>query len=362
MKIGFVLHPYNEKNPGGLERAILGWLEALIANDRENEYIIFLKNMPAALPKFTGSNWHTEILGGGYFWLERLKNFPVGIYIFNTPVLPIVFRPKKSIVVAFDFPYKHLPSSGPREWLFRKFIGFYHKRSFKRTSAVIATSDSTKQDVIKLFGVPSKKVRTIPHGFTKVCSLPEENIGLPEAPFFLYVGVIKERKNVLGIIKAFELFKKNNPGMPHKLAIGGRFGVGTYPNLIKKYLAEHNLEHDVILLGYLSQNQLSFVYRRAEALVSPTFIDGFGLPILEAMNCGIPVITSNISGPAELGRGGAAILVDPYNIESIAESMGKLTKNAKLRKTLIAVGLTRASEFTWQKTASETLGLIRTIQ
>jgi len=118
----------------------------------------------------------------------------------------------------------------------------------------------------------------------------------------------------------------------------------------------------VALLGYVSQNQLSFVYRRAEALVSPTFIDGFGLPVLEAMSCGIPVITSNVSGPAELGRGGAAILVDPYNIESIAESMGKITKNSELRKTLISAGFTRASEFTWERTARETLELINSIK
>jgi len=362
VKIGFVLHPYNEKNPGGLERAILGWLEALIAHDRENEYIIFLKNPPVTYPKFTGSNWHIEILGGGYFWLERLKNFPADIYIFNTPVLPVIFRPKKSVVVAFDFPYKHLPSSGVREWLFRKFIGLYHKRSFKRAGSVIATSDSTREDVIKLFGVPSEKVKTIPHGFTKVCELAEEKVELPDSPFFLYVGVIKERKNVLGIIKAFELFKKNNPGTSHKLAIGGRFGIGNYHDQIKKYLQNHHLERDVALLGYVSQNQLSFVYRRAEALVSPTFIDGFGLPVLEAMSCGIPVITSNVSGPAELGRGGAAILVDPYNIESIAESMGKITKNSELRKTLISAGFTRASEFTWERTARETLELINSIK
>ncbi|KKT40195.1 hypothetical protein A2W54_00830 [Candidatus Giovannonibacteria bacterium RIFCSPHIGHO2_02_43_13] len=362
MKIGFVLHPYNEKNPGGLERAILGWLEALIANDRENEYLIFLKNTPAALPKFSGSNWHIEILGGGYFWLERLKNFSADIYIFNTPVLPVIFRPKKSVVVAFDFPYKHLSSSSLRELIFRKFIGFYHKRSFRRADAVIATSDSTREDVINLFGVPSKKVETIPHGFTKVCELAEEKVELSNSPFFLYVGVIKERKNVLGLIKAFELFKKNNPGAPHKLAISGRFGAGDYPNLIKKYLQDCRFGNDVVLLGYLSQNQLSFVYRRAEALISPTFIDGFGLPVLEAMSCGIPVITSNVSGPAELGRGGAAILVDPYNTESIANSMNEIAKKPELREKLIAAGFVRAAEFTWEKTARETLELINFIK
>src|SRR3989344_2823050 len=130
MKIGIVLHPYGEKKPGGLPRIIFGWTQALLSVDQENEYLIFLKERPITPPDLPGKNWRLEILGSGHFWLERLRQkTPCDVYLFNTPVLPFLWKSPCSVVIALDYPYKYLETKSIREWLFRKFISSYHGRS-----------------------------------------------------------------------------------------------------------------------------------------------------------------------------------------------------------------------------------------
>src|SRR3989344_713644 len=105
MKIGIILHPYGEKKPGGLPRIIFGWAEALLSVDKNNEYTLFFKDEISKPPALPGSNWTTHILGKGRFWLNRLKKYPQSdVYIFNTPVLPFLWKPKKSVIIVLDYP------------------------------------------------------------------------------------------------------------------------------------------------------------------------------------------------------------------------------------------------------------------
>lgn len=356
MKIGIVLHPYVEAKPGGLARTILEWTRGLLAVDQTNEYIIFVKGNPVQ-PDFAGKNWRMVSLGSGRFWLDRLsRETRCDLYLFQTPVLPLRFRVPNAVIIAQDFPYLRLKPRTLRDFVRRPILRWYHARSLKRARAVIAVSHSTKQDLAALFHVPESKITVIPMGFKDVCKTSEAQVELPKK-FFLFVGVLKERKNVLNVVRAFAEFKKANSALPHQLVFGGK-DEGAYAARVRALAARLGTAGDVQFLGYLNDRQLSYAYRRAEALLFPSIVESFGFPVLEAMACGTPVITSNIEGPSEIGKN-AALLVNPYSPRAIAAGMERIARDGAFRSRLVAAGLRRAQDFSWEKTARETLALFQ---
>lgn len=181
-----------------------------------------------------------------------------------------------------------------------------------------------------------------------MCALPQESVVLPQK-FFFFIGVIKPRKNVFNIVRAFDAFCKTIS--THHLVIAGSGG-GEYYDSIRQYVSKCGLKERVHFLGFLSNNEVSFVYRRAEALVFPTLIEGFGYPVLEAMDCGIPVITSNLSSLKEIGEG-AAVLVNPYDVAEIGKAMVSIAIDKVMRQDLIRKGFERAEKFSWKKSGAE---------
>ena len=141
------------------------------------------------------------------------------------------------------------------------------------------------------------------------------------------------------------------------MIVGGK---GWLYESIFNYVEQHNLKERVHFTGYIDANDLPTIYSLAEGLVFPSFYEGFGLPILEAMACGCPVITSNVSSMPEVA-GDAALLIDPKNTEAIAQAMASVISNEKLRKKLIEKGYEQVKKFTWDKTAEETLALYKQV-
>ena len=358
MKIGIILHPFGEDKPGGLARTIFEWTKGLLEIDDKNQYIIFVKHQPRVQPTLPGKNWQLEVLGGGWFWKERLRQAPLAdVYIFQTPALPIFYRPAKTIVITQDYPYKYLKSRTTRERIKNFLIRCYHHLSLHRADVIVAVSQSSKTDTIRFFGLPEEKIKVVYMGYKNICAVPELSVALP-ARFFLFVGVIKERKNFFNIVKAFEDFKRNYPALAYKLVVAGKTG-NSYFRSIAAYIEQKNLTAEIVFLEYLNDRQLSYVYRRAEALIFPSLVESFGFPCLEAMSCGIPVITTKYQGPAEIVNG-AGILVDPSNYLAIAEAMAKVVHNDLLRRRLIEQGYIRSREFSWQKAATQLLVVVNT--
>src|SRR3989344_5240980 len=323
MKIGITLHPYGEKKPAGLGRAVFEIARSMLENDKKNEYTIFLKN-PKLNPDLPGNNWKTSPLT---LATTRLLD----VCIFNTPVMPwwygILGKSKKSIVIAYDFAYLQYSPS--------RFLKFIHGLALKKADLIISISEVTKKDLIEIFKIPEEKIKVVYLGYNKIGEIsPESILDLPEK-FFFFVGAIKERKNVFGVVSAFGEYKKS--GGDHKLVIAGN-GSWEYYEKILRFIKENNLSDSVIFLGQITDNNLSYLYKRAEALVYPSFIEGFGLPVLEAQDCGLPVITSNISSLPEVA-GDGAILVDPNNIFEIAEAMKRISQNQDFRQNLIEKGI-----------------------
>ncbi|MEK7083523.1 MAG: glycosyltransferase family 1 protein [Patescibacteria group bacterium] len=358
MRIGIILHPYGEDQPAGLSRTIFELTKSMISMDQKNEYVIFLKRKPRCLPEFPGKNWSVYVLGEGLLWLDGLRRAPLcDVIIFNTPVLPLFYKPKNSVVLALDFAYYYFPPKGFRATVMNKLTFWYHGRSLSRADAIVAISEATKKDVIKLFRIAPERVRVVRCGFKNICAVSEQAMTLPEK-FFLFVGVMKPRKNVFNVVKAFRAICSLYPD--YSLVLGGR-AEGVYTDEMRHFINKEGISGRVHFIGHLNDGQLSYIYRRAQALVFASFIEGFGYPVLEAMACGTPVITSKFSSLGEICQNSSAILVDPVSIQELASAMEQIVRDKGLTEKLIHNGQLQAAQFSWEKAGKEMLKALRLI-
>lgn len=347
MGIGLLLDPYGEKSPGGLGRAIFEMVKALLKADHNNLYTIYVKKEPATPPLLPGDNWTLKVLGESSLFLHgaRYINRTLDVHIFFNPIIPLFFFPKKSIVVVHDFAYLELPNQSLKQKISAIFLYCAHAVSLRKATTIVAVSEATKQSTVQHFRIHPNKIQVIYNGFVFPEEVPDQ-MPVPQQ-FFLFAGVLKERKNVAGIIKAFGIFARTNE--THKLLIAGK-NEGEYAESLISLARGLGIENRVPFLGYVTNAQLAYLYSKAEAFVFPSFIEGFGMPILEAMHVGLPVITSNSGALAEIA-GDAALLVDPTRPEDIAEAMSRIVANVTLKTDLIEKGLRRSAQFSWDETA-----------
>ena len=195
-------------------------------------------------------------------------------------------------------------------------------------------------------------------GFKNICAVKEKSIQLPEK-FFLFVGVMKERKNVLNVVRAFFMICKEFP--EYMLVLGGK-AQGEYVERIKEYILHEGIESRVIWIGHLNDSELSFVYRRACALVFASFIEGFGYPVLEAMACGTPVITSRFTSLGEICKNESALLVDPADMREIAGAMKRMIQETELRASLVDHGYEQVKKFSWEKAGKDMVECILSLR
>lgn len=229
----------------------------------------------------------------------------------------------------------------------------------RRARAVITVSHSARRDILAgLGGLPPEKVHVVYEAAApeyRVIAEPAElervrrKYGLHD-PFVLSVGTIEPRKNLGGLLRAFALLRRR--GRTERLVLAGQLG-WKYDSLLRQ-IDESGDGAAVSLLGYVPDQDLPALYNLARAVAFPSFYEGFGLPILESMACGTPVITSDRSSMAELGTG-AALLVDPGQPEALADGLLRLLADEALRAELSAAGLVRAAEFSWARAAEETV-------
>lgn len=357
MRIGIVLHPYGEDKPAGLGRAIFEITRSILNLETKfpsgrlvskNEYLIILRKRPKTLPEFPGNNWKIKIADYKYFWLDRaISGENLDVCIFNTPIISFFKRPKKTIVVAYDFAYEDYGKNS--------FLKFYNKYSLKKADVIVSISEATKKEIVRLFSISEEKIKVVYLGFNNICEIPPAPLQRIPEKYFLFIGAIKERKNVLGIVRAFHEAKKGGK-LEYKLLIAGN-GKGKYYEDVLNYVKNNRLANEVIFLGHITDANLSYLYKNASALLYPSFIEGFGFPVLEAMACGLPVITSTTSSLPEVA-GEAAILADPASIEEIKRAIINISSNAALKKEMIKKGKEQIKKFSWKKTGEGILDLL----
>lgn len=282
--------------------------------------------------------------------LEMLWHKPDALFI-PVHVLPRLC-PENSIVTVHGLEYEYYPEMYPKTHI--RYIRWATKDALRRARKIIAVSENTKKDLIKLYGGQPEKIEVVHHGIeiTKrqlsIMSKSRANRDWQRKNLYLlFIGRLETKKNIQGLIDAFKLLKLKYQA-PHKLILVGIKGYG-YDRL--------SFGRDIIQKGYVSEREKWTLLKNADAFILPSFYEGFGMPILEAQAAGCPVIASNVSSMPEVA-GKGAILIGPRNIEEICEALYKIISDNRFREDLIKKGYENIKRFSWQKCAKATLKVL----
>jgi len=267
-------------------------------------------------------------------------------------LLPLRFTP--TVLTVHDLIFRHLPEH--HKPLNRWYLNLTMPLYCRRASHIIAISECTERDLITAYGLPPEKITVIYEAADprfgprppKVVAAARTRYGLPDR-YLLFVGTIEPRKNLARLLAAFERIHAER--LSDALVIVGKRG-WLYDDFFAR-LEQSSARDAVILPGYVPNDDLPTIYAGAQALVFPSLYEGFGLPVLEAMACGTPVVASNASSLPEVG-GSAALYFSPTQVEAMVEAVCRLLRDADLRGSMRTEGLNRAAEFSWRSTAAKT--------
>ncbi len=293
----------------------------------------------------------------------RAETAPLGLDLLHSPdFIPPFKRNYKSVITVHDLAFLLYP-----QFMTRESARYYGQidQAVRNTDHIIAVSEATKRDLIKLLGVPRDKITVIYEGRNptyhqidrqEAHTFVKKTFGL-DPNFIFFISTLEPRKNIPTLLRSYR-YLKDHYRHTCKLVLAGSKGwlFEEVDDTIKKL----QLENDVVLLGRVHDAEVNYLYNAAGMLVYPSFYEGFGLPPLEAMNCGTPVIASKINVMPEI-VGDAALLIDPHDVESLSVAMHRLLTDDTLRRELVAKGLVRAAKFSWEQAARETLAVYRQV-
>ncbi|MDD2823523.1 MAG: glycosyltransferase family 1 protein [Candidatus Daviesbacteria bacterium] len=392
MNIGFDASRAFNKNRTGTENYSYQLLYNLSKLDHTNNYYIYIRPNADTTLKDWPSNFKFITIPYPRLWTQvglakqTFKDTDLDVLFVPSHTLPLVKRPGlKTIVTVHDLGAEYLPKTHQLKQ--RAYLKLMTDYQLKSATHIIAVSKATKDDLIKKVKINPNKISVIYEGYDNKAFKPLKNdefsdvlkyYDIESNNYFLFVGTIQPRKNLAKLISAYAQFLRGvaGAGAPRRVpASEARTSDGgkarqdpelTLPKLIlaggKGWLSDEiyelpkklGIEDQVKFLGYVPDENLPALYNGAKGLLFPSLFEGFGLPILEAMACACPVLTSNISSMPEIA-GEAAILVNPYLEEEIAQGISKLFNDKNLSNKLETMGIAQSKKFSWEKCAQETL-------
>ncbi|MCX6765571.1 MAG: glycosyltransferase family 1 protein [Candidatus Moranbacteria bacterium] len=393
------------KNRTGIEEYSYQVIRNLVPLLKDDQVVLYVRKNQKSKIKNQNVNVKIKIIKFPFLWtqlglsLEMLFH-PVDVLFIPAHTVPIIHS-KNTIVTIHGLEYEFFP----RAYSFweRLYMRWSIRNSCRWAKKIIAVSNNTKKDLMRLYKVPEEKIEVIYEGYEDCHSGldPESSLKNLDATldsrfhgndkYLLFIGRLEERKNIVGIIRAFEILKKQHK-IPHKLILAGKFGYGE--DKIKNYISKSSYKSEIITPGYISEEEKWELLKNSDVFLFPTFYEGFGLPILEAQSAGVPVVAGNNSSILEittvsaspqmrggneggelkktydqpltlnpsphLGRGGveSTLLVNPHNPEKIAEAAYKLISNKALRDDIIQRGYENVKRFGWGKCADQIAKLL----
>ena len=370
MRIGFDMGPI-AKNRTGVGNFCFSLLEALLALPDAPEIRGLATGIrPPSLESLASkvACTHLPVPARAMYLVWNALRFPpvenligsVDVYHATNYFLPPSRRGRRVLSI-YDLAFLVRP-----QWSSPRIAGPFSRtirRFAHEADLLLAASESTKRDIVNLLEVPEEKVR-VTYGAPNASLRPvprdeaqqrvADRFGIRD-PFVLFAGTIEPRKNVLGLIRAFRALAKS---LPHRLVLAGSIGWNAESTLAA--LQDPALRDTVTRAGFVSFDELSALYSAADVFVFPSFYEGFGLPVLEAMACGCPVVTSNASSLPEVG-GDAAIYCDPADVTGLSDAIEHIVSDPDLRSRMIAAGHDRARRFTWRSCAEATLSAYREV-
>ena len=358
----------------GSSRYVYNLLRELRQAAEPEEFVSYVgaRHAPAELaptPQFSlaTTRFPTDRAAARIIWEQfvlpgRLRRDGIGLLHGTVNALPAAWR-GPAVATILDLTFLLMPQAFNRGN--RTYLSWAVRLAARKANRIITISDATRRDVIRLLGVPEERVRRIYCGvegrFTPLRGTIElaefrARRGLPD-DFILYLGTMEPRKNVGRLVQAYaELRRRGETAAPLVLAGGKGWG----EEAIFAEVERSGYAMDIRYVGYVPEEEMPLWYNAATFFVYPSEYEGFGLPPLEAMACGTPVITSDSSSLPEV-VGDAGILVDPKDTDAITDAMQRLIANPSLRSELAECGPRRASTFTWKRMAAETLAVYREV-
>lgn len=348
----------------GTEVYSLSVIRELLRLDNVNRYRLYCRDVPAIPLDSCGEKVEGVSIGIPRLWThvglswEVVKSPPSVLFI-PAHVVPAVRR-CPTVVTIHDVGYLDYPQAYRRtRWWYLHLSTLFSTRV---ATSIIADSQATKSDLIRRYKVQPDKIVVVhlgcddifaPVESSEVISATKTRCGI-QGEYFLYLGTLQPRKNVLGLLRAFGQFKAQG-GSGYKLVLAG--GKGWLYEPIYRAVGELGLTDEVIFAGYVPEADLPALISGAVALVFPSFHEGFGLPALQAMACGTPVIASDVSSLPEV-VGDAGLLLDPNDIGGWARGMAEVASDERLRQGMRERGIVRASALSWERCARETLRVL----
>jgi len=362
MKIGINATVLTEKNLCGIGHSLFHLLDAFARLNLEDEFHCIAGKKMTYSPKRGNFHLHYIPLRGlSYFGMSKAINaLQCDIAFIPGEVVP--FRTSvPTIITVYDLFPLICSKEIKKELTFKNKLHFFLASilHFKRAKLILTISEDTKKDLIERCEISADKIQVTHLGVNKDLFFPREKSQIAailkkykiQSPYFINTSSVWwERKNLIRLIEAFDLFMSKTRDC--QLVITGNKGP-SYEKM-QELIHRKNLEHKIKLLEYVDRMDIPLLLSGALALVFPSLHEGFGLPILEAMSCGCPVITSNVSALPEVA-GDSALFINPLDVDSIEQAMIKIYYDKTMRQLLSQKGMIRANEFSWEKTARSTL-------
>lgn len=371
MKIAFDALPLISERMTGIGYCQAGQIQALMALHPEEEYVMQFfatgdgNEKRKRLTRYEEAR--AEIRQGkcsGYLY-RLLSNFlpiPYNKFFGNdadiTHFFNYIVPPKvsgKTIVTVHDMVYKAFPETVRGRTRYMLETGL--KRSMKRADLIVTDSQFSKSEILKYFPQCEEKLRVVPCGVDRTRFYPVNNpvriekttklLGI-DREYFLYLGTLEPRKNLRRLAVAYNEFRKGKAEYPCLVLAGGK---GWLNEELMKTIKDLDLKSDVKIVSYVPEEHICTLMSGALAFIFPSIYEGFGMPPLEAMACGVPVLTTHTASLPEV-VGDSALICDPYNIEQICDCLEKLYRESNLRRDLSAAALKRARMFSWENAAA----------
>jgi glycosyltransferase involved in cell wall biosynthesis len=374
MRITFDLSPAIHRH-AGIGRYAQELLAALTRTDTVNQYRVFhnqpapgesvpspLDTLPRIVIPLSAKPWRMSVLLADFLRVPMERWIPDADVFHGTDHLLPLFRCTKTVFTIHDlifqfFPDYHLP-------LNRAFLGLMLPRFLRRADAIIAVSECTKRDAIRFYNLPPENITVIYEGINPALHPTADSNLIAQArahygknqPFVFIVSTIEPRKNVIALVDALRVLRER--GLPHRLLIAGRKG-WLYQDTLN-HIRQTGMDTTVDLLDFVPDADLPALFAACDAFVFPSLYEGFGLPPLEAMACGAPVVCSNAASLPEV-VGDAALLVNPRDVGEIASAIERVVKDRAMRDELRARGSAQAAKFSWERAARETLAVYQRV-
>lgn len=367
MLIGIDGHTFSEKEKMGVATYAFEVAKRLIEQNQKDNFVIYSKSsqLDHALQKENSTIKCIKSRWGWTQWrlsLEFLVGRKPDVMLFFAHSLSR-YLPTPGVVAIHDLAFLKFPQYFTKEDLKR--LTFITKDAVLRSKQIVVPSVSTRDDMIKYYSEVKnieKKTTVIPLGYEKELFYPRSSSEIArlrkkfnlKKPYFLYTGSLQPRKNVATLVEAFEKISSSNPEI--ELVIAG--GKGWLSESTLRRIETSPIKDKIKLLGYIDRNDLPALYSGAISFVLPSLYEGFGMPLLEAMACGTPVIFGNNSSLIEIGKE-SGMAFESMDDDSLAKLMSSMISDKEQRKKFISKGINAAQKYSWDKTAEGTIKVLR---